>query len=119
MNIEIIKRTASRFSADSFYAELFAIDPALRKLFPQDLAAQKHKLTGAIVSVVKNIDDLSKVIPTLQALGKRHTDLGVTAQMYETVGLALITSLQLDSDEEVEVWTEAYEVVSGVMQGKS
>lgn len=117
MNLAIIKSTASRFSAEKFYDELFRIDPLLRPMFPADLSNQKHKLTGAIVSVVKNIDDLSAIEPILAALGKRHSDLGVTASMYDTVGVALILSLDLQNDEEVESWTEAYGVVSRVMQG--
>jgi hemoglobin-like flavoprotein len=117
MDINIIKSTANRFSADRFYTELFNIDPELKKLFPADLSNQKHKLTGAIVSVVKNVEDLSAIEPILSALGKRHKDFGVTADMYDTVGVALILSLDLQNDEEVTTWTEAYAVVSRVMQG--
>ena len=118
MNIDIIKSTASRFSADKFYMELFRIDPSLRTMFPEDLSAQKHKLTGAIISVVKNIENMSDIEPYLSALGKRHAALGITAEMYDTVGVALILSLELTTDEEVSTWTEAYGVVAKVMQNK-
>jgi hemoglobin-like flavoprotein len=116
MDISIIKATANRFSADRFYDELFKIDPTLRPMFPADLSSQKHKLTNVILHVVNNIDNLDSLKPTLHALGKRHTDLGVTAQMYDSVGAALVLSLDLQTDDEVETWVEAYAFISNEMK---
>lgn len=109
-------------AATSFYERLFGLDPGLRALFrDSDMVAQRRKLITALRSVVAGLDDLDRVIPVLQSLGRRHAGYGVRDAHYDTVGRALLETLGqgLGSDWTPELeaaWTEAYALVSGVMR---
>ncbi len=109
-------------AASLFYDRLFEIDPQLKPLFgATDMAAQRKKLIQALAAVVNALNDLDSVIPALQSLGRRHVDYGVEDQHYDTVGAALIWTLEqgLGDDwnpETRDAWIEAYGLVSGVMK---
>ena len=109
-------------AADLFYDHLFAIAPEVRSLFPTDLAEQKKKLIVMLATAVNNLDRVDKVIPAVEALGKRHASYGVAAKHYEPVGAALLWTLEqgLGTDFTPPVkaaWTETYMVLAGVMRG--
>ena len=70
---------------------------------------------------VKSLSDLEKLIPAVQALGRRHSSYGVTAQHYSTVGEALLWTLeqglgQAFDSEMREAWTATYTVLARTMQ---
>ena len=105
-----------------FYDHLFAIAPEVRSLFPTDLAEQKKKLIVMLATAVNNLDRVDKVIPAVEALGKRHASYGVAAKHYEPVGAALLWTLEqgLGTDFTPPVkaaWTETYMVLAGAMRG--
>ncbi len=69
---------------------------------------------------VTGLDRLDTIAPTIQDLGKRHVGYGVKEEYYDTVGEALLWTLEqgLGSDFTPEVkdaWAEAYKLLSGVM----
>ena len=105
-----------------FYDRLFEIDPELKPFFSAtDMAAQRKKLIQALATVVNALNDLESVIPALESLGRRHVGYGVEDQHYDTVGAALIWTLEqgLGDDwnaETRDAWVEAYGLVSGVMK---
>jgi len=107
-------------AATLFYQRLFELDPSLRALFPENLANQRAKLMNMLAVVVNNLDALRPLIPTIQALGRRHVNYGVRAEHYATVGAALLWALGQGlgedfSDEVQEAWTVAYGVLSSTM----
>jgi hemoglobin-like flavoprotein len=109
-------------AAELFYDHLFEIAPEVRSLFPTDLAEQKKKLIVMLATAVNNLDRVDKVIPAVEALGKRHASYGVAAKHYEPVGAALLWTLEqgLGTDFTPPVkaaWTETYMVLAGAMQG--
>ena len=107
-------------AATLFYQRLFELDPSLRALFPENLANQRAKLMNMLAVVVNNLDALRPLIPTIQALGRRHVNYGVRAEHYATVGAALLWALGQGlgedfSDEVRDAWTAAYGVLSSTM----
>lgn len=106
--------------ASIFYGRLFDLDPSLRPLFKGDIAEQGQKLMKVLGVVVANANRLDSVIPTVRELGKRHVVYGVKDADYQTVGLALIATLQEGlgesfTDETREAWTQVYTILSKVM----
>jgi nitric oxide dioxygenase len=72
--------------------------------------------------VVKSLDKLDTIMPAIQALGRRHAGYGVRAEHYETVGVALLWTLERGLgeafDEETrDAWTAAYGTLASVMIG--
>lgn len=109
-------------AADLFYAKLFELDPALRPLFPEDMAEQKKKLMAMIGVAVRGLDDLEKLVPALQGLGRGHVAYGVKDSHYATVGAALLWTLgqglgEAFTDEVKEAWTVVYTIIADTMKG--
>lgn len=108
-------------AAALFYEQLFALDPTLRGLFKSDIKAQGRKLTSMLNTAVVNLAKLETILPAVKDLGRRHVGYGVEPAHYDTVGTALIATLEkgLGSGFTPEVraaWIEAYTALSGVMQ---
>lgn len=109
-------------AAAIFYQRLFELDPELQALFKNsDMATQRAKLVAALSSVVASVDQLERVIPVLQSLGRRHAGYGVQLHHYDTVGAALLWTLERGLGESwtadlAAAWTHAYAVVAGVMR---
>ncbi len=76
-----------------FYGRLFALDPALRPMFRQDIELQGRKLMDMLTAVVDNLDQFEGLAPTLRALGQKHAGYGVRPEHYQTVARALIWAL--------------------------
>ena len=108
-------------AADMFYQRLFELDASLRPLFKGDMQQQGAMLMGALSLAVRGLSRPEMIIPTLQALGRRHVRYGVRAHHYDTVGAALLWTLEQVLGEqftpEVRVaWSTAYTVLATVMQ---
>lgn len=108
-------------AADIFYDRLFELDPSVRKMFPEDLSNQKVKLMQMLGTAVNGLSDLPSIVPAVQDLGRKHVDYGVKDAHYDTVGSALIFTLEkgLGDDFTPEVkdaWVETYGVVSTTMK---
>jgi len=109
-------------AASLFYERLFEVDPKIRDLFEGvDLAGQGAKLNQAINMVVGALDRLDDLSPVVAALGRRHAGYGVTDAHYDTVGAALIWTLEkglgdLWSEDAKSAWLAAYTVLAGIMK---
>lgn len=107
-------------AATMFYNNLFAADPALRTLFRGDMAAQGERLMSMIGAAVGLLDRPQALLPVLRNLGARHAGYGVQASHYDTVGAALLLTLEQGigaafTDEVRAAWTTLYGVVSRTM----
>jgi hemoglobin-like flavoprotein len=107
----------SEHAAALFYGRLFELDPSLRKLFHVNMDEQGRKLMKMLAVAVHNLDQLGEIIPAVEALGRRHSHYGVREQDYDTVGLALLWTLNQALGErftrELEIaWTQAYAVLA-------
>jgi hemoglobin-like flavoprotein len=108
-------------AAALFYRRLFELDPALRPLFRGDMEAQGRALMGAIRVVVHSLDRLDDIVPAVQALGRRHAGYGVLPEHYDTVGTALLWTLEQGLGDAFtpavrEAWATAYGILAGTMQ---
>jgi methyl-accepting chemotaxis protein len=107
-------------AAELFYQNLFAADPSIKPLFKGDMPEQGKKLMQMIGAAVGKLNDLPALVPILQGLGKRHAGYGVEDSHYQTVGAALLKTLEqglgADFTEEVkQAWTAVYTVMADVM----
>jgi hemoglobin-like flavoprotein len=109
-------------AADLFYQRLFALDPRLRLMFGStDWAAQRRKLVHALNLAVASLDKIEQMAPALEAIGSRHASYGVQDWHYDTVGKALIATLEQGLGEAWTVeaaaaWKQAYHIVAGAMR---
>jgi hemoglobin-like flavoprotein len=105
-----------------FYERLFEIDPGSKELFQKtDLAEQRLKLLQVLSVAISGLDDLGRLIPIVEELGRRHAGYGVKDEHYDSVGSALLWTLQKGlgaawNPEIAAAWTEVYGVLSGVMR---
>lgn len=108
-------------AASLFYSRLFELDPSLRPLFKTNLESQGNKLMGMIASAVSLLDQPEKLMPVVRNLGRRHVGYGVEDRHYETVGSALLWTLEkglgAEFTPEVEsAWIAVYGTLATTMQ---
>jgi hemoglobin-like flavoprotein len=109
-------------AATLFYSRLFELDPTLRPLFPSaDLREQKKKLMQTLTVAVRGLYRLDELTPALEALGRRHAGYNVKDEHYETVGAALLWTLEKGlgaafTPQVRDAWIETYSLVALVMQ---
>ena len=108
-------------AAALFYRRLFEIDPALRHMFRGDMADQRRKLMQMLTAAVKGLSRLDQLVPVVEDLGRRHATYGVDDAHYDTVGAALLWTLEKGLGEtfteEVETaWVTVYGLLASVMK---
>ena len=108
-------------AAALFYQRLFELDPSLRPMFRGDMIEQGKKLMTMLGSVVGNLRHLDRIVPGVRALGARHADYGVRDEHYDTVGAALLWTLDKGLGEAFtadvrEAWTAAYTLLAETMK---
>ncbi len=108
-------------AAQLFYGKLFELDPALKPLFKGDMREQGRKLMMMIGTAVAGLSDLQRLVPAVQALGRRHAGYGVLPQHFDTVGAALLWTLEQGlgpafTPEAKAAWTETYVTLAAVMK---
>ncbi len=74
-----------------------------------------------LVYCVGKVDAPDEPLPAVRALGKRHIGYGVTSEHYESVGAALLWTLQTGvgaafTPDVQEAWTAVYHVLAATMQ---
>ena len=110
-------------AARLFYGRLFEIDPSTKPLFAStDMAKQGKKLMQTINVAVAGLQRLDAILPAVEALGRRHVGYGVREEHYESVGAALLWTLEQGLGEEFtpeveEAWAETYWTLATVMKG--
>jgi hemoglobin-like flavoprotein len=105
--------------AAMFYARLFELDPSLRPLFKSDLVEQGQKFMQILAVMVRSLDDLESLTAAIEALGRRHLKYGVKMEHYETVGNALIWTLEKQlggqfTPEVRDAWEAIYACLASV-----
>jgi len=108
-------------AAALFYRRLFELDPSLQRMFRGDMAEQRRKLMQMLTAAVKGLDRLDQLVPVVKDLGRRHATYGVEDRHYETVGAALLWTLEKGlgkafTPETKEAWATVYGVLATTMQ---
>jgi len=108
-------------AAELFYGKLFELDPSLKPLFKGDMKEQGEKLMKMINTAVNGLDQLDQIVPAVQQLGVRHVNYGVKDKEYDTVGAALLWTLETGlgdafTDEVKEAWATVYGILADTMK---
>jgi nitric oxide dioxygenase len=86
------------------------------------MAGQRRNLMQTLTVVVRGLDRLDTLTPAVEALGRRHVGYGVRPFDFETVGAALLGTLEEGlgdafTTETRDAWAVAYGILAAVMQG--
>ena len=108
-------------AAALFYQRLFSLDPSLQPLFRGNMEEQGRKLMKMIGTAVNGLDDLDALVPAVQDLGRRHVGYGVKDGHYDTVGAALIWTLEQGLGDAFtnpvrEAWVTVYGILASTMK---
>lgn len=125
--IRLIKNSwaqVSPIAADAarlFYGRLFELDPSLKPLFKGDMEEQGRKLMTMLNTVVNGLERPETMLPAVRNLGRRHASYGVREKDYETVGAALLWTLEQGLGERFTAdikatWTKAYTTLADTMR---
>jgi hemoglobin-like flavoprotein len=78
----------------TFYALLFERAPALRPLFPDDMARQRSKLAQTLAWIVTHLDRRDETLAAVRALGRRHATYGAAREHYPLVRDTLLEAMR-------------------------
>ncbi len=103
-----------------FYGRLFNLDPSLEQLLQNNLE-DRDLLMQMIGSAMNGFDRFSQLEPTLKELGARYAGYGVEECDYETMGTALLWTLERVQGESFtpdlkNAWTSFYELLADKMK---
>ena len=106
--------------ATLFYRRLFELDPSLAPLFTGDMTEQGRKLMAMLALIVRSLEQVGGLVPVLATMGARHRHYGVTEAHYETVGTALLWTLERGlgaafTPHVRDSWAAAYRLVAETM----
>ena len=104
-----------------FYQRLFELDPSLQRMFRGDMAEQRKKLMRMLTAAVKGLDRLEQLVPVVQDLGRRHGAYGVRESHYDTVGAALLWTLEMGlggafTPDVKDAWAAVYGLLATTMK---
>jgi hemoglobin-like flavoprotein len=105
-----------------FYEILFRTRPATRALFKSNsLNAQRTMLSKTLLAAIDHLEDDAWLVEHLAPLGRGHVAYGVTPEMYDWVGDALVAAIaEVCEDDWTSAhdaaWREAYQRLSQVMR---
>ena len=108
-------------AAGLFYTNLFAADPALQGLFRGNMQQQGERLMAMIGNAVGLLEQPHVLVPVLRTLGARHAGYGVEDAHYDTVGGALLQTLEQGlgtafTPEARTAWTACYGFIADAMK---
>lgn len=115
----VVEAHGERF-ATSFYRHLFTNWPDTRHLFPDDLGAQRSKLTAEVVFLAEVASDFEGFVARARELGARHREYGVSADHYAAVEAALLHGLadvlgDGFTDAVADAWRRLYRIIAETM----
>ncbi len=108
--------------APFFYDRLFELHPASRALFKNtDMDALGPKVMQMFGAIVDALDRSAKLVEQSADLWRRHVTYGVRERDYDSVGTALIWTLEealgaAFTPDVRSAWVEAYALLVGIMR---
>ena len=90
-------------------------------MFRGNMAEQRKKLMQMLTAAVKGLDRLDQLVPVVENLGRRHAGYGVTDAHYDTVGSALLWTLEMGlgrafTAEVKDAWATVYGLLATTMK---
>jgi hemoglobin-like flavoprotein len=85
------------------------------------MAQQRKKLLQILAVAVSSLDNLGALSKTVEDLGRRHGRYGVKDAHYDSVGAALLWTLEQGlgsawTHDVAAAWKEVYGLLSGIMR---
>ena len=85
------------------------------------MLARQKKLMQILSVAVSSLDNLGALGKTVEDLGRRHAGYGVKDAHYDSVGVALLWTLEQGlgaawTPEAAVAWKEVYGLLSGIMR---
>lgn len=119
-NWKIFRGIDPAIVGDTFYSKLFSDNPAVKKMFPQQMEEQYKKLMDMLSIVVARLDRLDELADTIAEMAQRHVQYGVRPAHYKLVGNALLWTLEqgLGNDWTTavkEAWIKCYTSLAETM----
>ncbi len=126
--IELVKSTVPAIRehgltiTQTFYKNMFTLSPEVKPLFNMENQAsgkQPKALAMTVLAAAENVDDLTKLMPAVEKIGKIHCDCNVQPEHYPIVGRHLLGAIKevlgdAVSDEVLDAWAKAYNVIAEV-----
>ena len=90
-------------------------------MFKIDMREQGGKLMQMIGLAVNELDALDELVPMVESLGRRHASYGVKDRDYDTVGSALLWTLEQGlgaafTPDVKTAWTAVYQLLASTMK---
>ena len=90
-------------------------------MFRGDMKQQGRMLMSVLGIAVNGLRNVDTLAPVVRKLGARHVSYGVKTEHYQTVGSALLWTLEQGlgaffTPQVREAWATAYELLATVMQ---
>ena len=106
----------------TFYKTMFKNNPEVKSMFnmnKQESGEQPKALAMTILAAAQNIDNLEILLPAVKKIGQIHVNTNVKPEHYPIVGKNLLLAIKEvlgdeATDEVLQAWSEAYEVISQV-----
>ena len=106
----------------TFYKTMFKNNPEVKSMFnmnKQESGEQPKALAMTILAAAQNIDNLEILLPAVKKIGQIHVNTNVKPEHYPIVGRNLLLAIKevlgdAATDEVLQAWSEAYEVISQV-----
>lgn len=104
----------------TLYRRLFEQAPHLRHLFHVDIEAQGRRVMEVFDQAIRRLDAVETLVPSLEALGRRHFYAGVRQDHFRDLEIALMRTLEdllgPSLDEALRtVWSRFYGLITGAM----
>lgn len=126
--IEIVKATAPILEergaeiTTHFYKRMFHRNPELLNVFNQtnqQIGRQPQALANTVLAAAKHIDQLESLLPAVKQIAHKHRSLQIKPEQYPIVGENLLGAMKEvlgdgATDEVINAWAEAYEVIANV-----
>ena len=126
--VEIIKSTVPALKehgleiTKTFYKNMFENNPEVKPLFDmarQESGEQPKALAMTVLAAAQNIDNLESLLPAVKKIGEKHCDANIKPEHYPIVGSNILGAFKevlgdAATDEVLEAWGKAYEVIAQV-----
>ena len=104
-----------------WWSYIIRIAPETKTLFPAEMVEQKKKLMQTLAVCVNGLNNLGEIVPAVLALGRRHVDYKVSDEHYDSVGAALLWTLEQGLGEDFtpetsSAWTTVYGILATTMK---
>jgi len=125
--IALVQETFDKIAAagarlsETFYAELFAIDPGLRTMFDHDMRRQHMKFLMTLTLIVRSLREPEKLQQAVRHLAIKHVQYGVQPGHFTPFGNALLRTLKKTlgpgySRDVAAAWEEAFRLLARTMK---